>query len=263
MKNQITIREANSKTDTAAFWEQLHSYHERDIFPNPKDESLKHFLNDAEYRAQIEHVHNRPQDNCYYLFFQRNGQDVGFALPVIFTSEDGKCFIMEFCVYPEFRGNGTGRACAAVLLDWAKARGARYAELNYGGDERRLRFWRRIGFVENGVDEWGEPLMLLPPAEAVPFTVELLNDPTDWQLLKLENGFKREIGEETLIKFQLPVSVKKLDEEALISITQNDKKMEAGKIKFILLDGIGHAVIDSSVTKEEMLEGFRYVVEEN
>ena len=88
------------------------------------------------------------------------------------------------------------------LLDWAKARGARYAELNYGGDERRLRFWRRIGFVENGVDEWGEPLMLLPPAEAVPFTVELLNDPTDWQLLKLENGFKREIGEETLIKFQ-------------------------------------------------------------
>lgn len=169
MKNQITIREANSKTDTAAFWEQLHSYHERDIFPNPKDESLKHFLNDAEYRAQIEHVHNRPQDNCYYLFFQRNGQDIGFALPVIFTSEDGKCFIMEFCVYPEFRGNGTGRACAAVLLDWAKARGARYAELNYGGDERRLRFWRRIGFVENGVDEWGEPLMLLPPAEAVPF----------------------------------------------------------------------------------------------
>ena len=202
MKNQITIREANSKPDTAAFWEQLHSYHERDIFPNPKDESLKHFLNDAEYRAQIEHVHNRPQDNCYYLFFQRNGQDIGFALPVIFTSEDGKCFIMEFCVYPEFRGNGTGRACAAVLLDWAKARGARYAELNYGGDERRLRFWRRIGFVENGVDEWGEPLMLLPPAEAVPFTVELLNDPTDWQLLKLENGFKREIGEETLIKFQ-------------------------------------------------------------
>ena len=60
MKNQITIREANSKTDTAAFLEQLHSYHERDIFPNPKDESLKHFLNDAEYRAQIEHVHNRP-----------------------------------------------------------------------------------------------------------------------------------------------------------------------------------------------------------
>ena len=202
MKNQIIIREAISEADTAAFWEQLHSYHKRDIFPDPEDENLKHFLSDTEYRVQIEHVHNRLQDRCYYLFFERNGQDIGFTLPAIFTSEDGKCFILEFCIFPEFRGGGTGRECAAVLLEWAKEHGARYAELNYGGDERRLRFWKRVGFVENGVDEWGEPLMLLPPAEAVPFTVELLNDPTDWQLLKLENGFKREIGEETLIKFQ-------------------------------------------------------------
>ena len=202
MKNQIIIREAISEADTAAFWEQLHSYHKRDIFPDPEDENLKHFLSDTEYRVQIEHVHNRLQDRCYYLFFERNGQDIGFALPAIFTSEDGKCFILEFCIFPDFRGGGTGRECAAVLLEWAKEHGARYAELNYGGDERRLRFWRRIGFVENGVDEWGEPLMLLPPAETVPFTVEILKDPVDWQLLKLENGFKREIGEETLIKFQ-------------------------------------------------------------
>ena len=202
MKNQITIREAVSKADIAAFWEQLHSYHKRDIFPDAENENLKHFLNDTEYRAQIQHVHDRPQDRCYYLFFHRDGQDIGFALPVIFTSEDGKCFIMEFCVYPEFRGNGTGRACAALLLNWAKERGARYAELNYGSDERRLRFWKRVGFVENGADEWGEPLMLLPPTEEIPFTVEILKDPTDWQLLKLENGFKRAIGEEALTKIQ-------------------------------------------------------------
>lgn len=202
MKNQIIIREAISEADTAAFWEQLHSYHKRDIFPDPEDENLKHFLSDTEYRVQIEHVHNRLQDRCYYLFFERNGQNIGFALPVIFTSEDGKCFILEFCIFQEFRGGGTGRECAAVLLEWAKEHGARYAELNYGGDERRLRFWKRVGFVENGVDEWGEPLMLLPPAETVPFTVEILKDPVDWQLLKLENGFKREIGEESLTKIQ-------------------------------------------------------------
>lgn len=202
MKNQIIIREAISEADTAAFWEQLHSYHKRDIFPDPEDKNLKHFLSDTEYRVQIEHVHNRLQDRCYYLFFERNGQDIGFALPAIFTSEDGKCFILEFCIFPEFRGGGTGRECAAVLLEWAKEHGARYAELNYGGDERRLRFWKRVGFVENGVDEWGEPLMLLPPAETVPFTVEILKDPVDWQLLKLENGFKREISEESLTKIQ-------------------------------------------------------------
>lgn len=68
MKNQIIIREAISEADTAAFWEQLHSYHKRDIFPDPEDENLKHFLSDTEYRVQIEHVHNRLQDRCYYLF---------------------------------------------------------------------------------------------------------------------------------------------------------------------------------------------------
>lgn len=202
MKNQITIREAITEADIAAFWEQLHTYHMRDIFPDSEDENRKHFLDDSEYRAQIQRVHDRQQDRCYYLFFHRNGQDIGFALPAIFTSEDGKCFILEFCIFPEFRGGGTGRECAAVLLEWAKEHGARYAELNYGGDERRLRFWKRVGFVENGVDEWGEPLMLLPPAETVPFTVEILKDPVDWQLLKLENGFKREIGEESLTKIQ-------------------------------------------------------------
>ena len=186
MKNQITIREAITEADIAAFWGQLHTYHMRDIFPDPEDENRKHFLDDTEYRAQIQRVHDRQQDRCYYLFFHRNGQDIGFALPAIFTSEDGKCFILEFCVFPAFRGSGTGRTCADALLSWAKMRGARYAELNYGGDERRLWFWKRVGFVENGADEWGEPLMLLPPADPVPFTVEVLEDPDDWQLRKLE-----------------------------------------------------------------------------
>ncbi|MBP3658381.1 MAG: GNAT family N-acetyltransferase, partial [Oscillospiraceae bacterium] len=153
MKNQITIREAITEADIAAFWGQLHTYHMRDIFPDSEDENRKHFLDNTEYRAQIQRVHDRQQDRCYYLFFHQNGQDIGFALPAIFTSEDGKCFILEFCIFPAFRGGGTGRSCADALLSWAKMRSARYAELNYGGDERRLRFWKRVGFVENGADE--------------------------------------------------------------------------------------------------------------
>ena len=34
---------------------------------------------------------------------------------------------------------------------------------------------------------------------------------------------------------------------------KNDKKMDAGKIKFILLDGMGNAVIRDDVTDSEML----------
>ena len=194
MENQITIREAIRSTDIAAFWEQLHTYHKRDIFSDPESEDLEYFLG-SEYYDHMMKIHSRPQDRCYFLFFQRDGQDIGFAMPVIFTSEDGKCFFMEFCVYPEFRGNGTGKECARVLLDWAKEYGALYAELNHGSNERRRHFWDTVGFIENGADEWGEPLMILPPAENVPITVEVLADPKDWQLKKLENGFLQEIGE--------------------------------------------------------------------
>lgn len=197
MENQITIREAVTEKDVERFWEQLHLYHRRDIFQNSDGEELEYFLG-QEYREHMMKVSRRPQDRGYFLFFERCGQEIGFAMPVIFPSEDGKCFLMEFCVYPEFRGNGTGKECARTLLDWAAEKGALYAELNYGGDERRQRFWRSLGFLENGADEWGEPLMLLPTEEEVPFTVEILSDPEDWQLLKLENGFKREIGEESL-----------------------------------------------------------------
>ena len=198
MKNQITIREAVMEQDIAVFWQQLRIYFIRDIFPNPEDEDREYFLSDTEYRADMQKIHDRPQDRCHYLFFHRNGQDIGFAMPVIFNTEDGKCFIMEYCVYPEFRGSGTGKACAAVLIDWARENGALYAELNYGSNERRFRFWESLGFVENGVDEWGEPLMILPPKDEVPITVEILSDPEDWQLKKLENGFLKEIAEQML-----------------------------------------------------------------
>ena len=197
MNDQISIREAITETDVASFWAQLRVYQQRDIFPDPEDESLDYFLSE-DYRSQVQAVHDRQQDPLYYLFFRRHGQDIGFAMPAIFTTEDGKCFIMEFCVYPQYRGGGTGTQCAQALLRWAKERGAVYAELNYGGDERRQRFWARLGFVPNGADEWGEPLMLLPPEEALPFTVERLADPEDWQLMKLENGFLTEISEEPL-----------------------------------------------------------------
>lgn len=197
MENQINIREAITEDDDALFWEQLRSYFKRDIFPNDSDEDREYFLG-AEYCNTIKKIHDRPQDRCRYLFFRRNGQYIGFAMPVIYTTEDGKCFIMEFCVYPEFRGNGTGKECARVLLNWARENGALYAELNYGRSDRRLHFWEDAGFKKNGADEWGEPLMLLPPTEDIQITVEVLCDSEDWQLMKLENGFLTEIGELTL-----------------------------------------------------------------
>lgn len=193
MENRITVREAITEIEIAAFWEQLYNYYKRDIFPDSVDGEQNHFLG-VEYRQHMEIIHKRPQDRCYYLLFYQNEQNVGFAMPVIYTSEDGKCFIMDFCVYPEFRGNGMGKECARALLKWAEKNGAFYAELNYSDNVRRKHFWQSIGFVQNGSDQWGDPLMLFPPKERAPISVEILTDSEDWQLQKLENGFRAEVG---------------------------------------------------------------------
>ena len=52
--------------------------------------------------------------------------------------------------------------------------------------------------------------------------------------------------------FFIPTSISGLNTEEVIVATKNDKKMEAGVIKFILLDRVGHAYIDRTVTKDEM-----------
>lgn len=197
MENQIFVREAFTETDILSFWEQLYEYLRRDIFPDIADEDKEYFMSD-EYRSAVKMLHDRQEDRCHYLFFELDGRDIGFALPVIYNTEDGKCFIMEYCIYPKFRGKGIGRRCADVLMSWAKANGSLYAELNCTQNEQRISFWKSVGFIENGVDEWGEPLMLMPPEDNVPIEVDILDEPDDWQFRKLENGFLKEIGEQAL-----------------------------------------------------------------
>ena len=200
MDNQITIKELTTSEEAARFWVELHSYFQRDLFPddgsNPeRGEELGYFLGEG-YRAAVEKLHARQADPLYYLAFVRGGAEVGYAMPALYPGEDGKCFIMEFWVLPEFRGGGTGHACARALLDWARSRGAAYFELNAEGEPRR--FWASLGFAPNGLDEWGRPCMLLPPGETLPMAVERLAGPESWQLYKLENSFLAEIGEEPL-----------------------------------------------------------------
>lgn len=59
---------------------------------------------------------------------------------------------------------------------------------------------------------------------------------------------------DTMARFGLPVSLEGLglDTEQIILTTKSDKKMDAGKIKFVLLNGIGSAFVDRTVTDEEM-----------
>lgn len=54
------------------------------------------------------------------------------------------------------------------------------------------------------------------------------------------------------VPFGLPISIDDISPEEILEAARSDKKMENGKIKFILLRQIGEAVVDSSVTFEEM-----------
>lgn len=55
------------------------------------------------------------------------------------------------------------------------------------------------------------------------------------------------------VPFNLPISVDGLDTREILKLTKSDKKMEAGKVKFVLLKKIGKAVIDRTVTDDEIL----------
>lgn len=61
---------------------------------------------------------------------------------------------------------------------------------------------------------------------------------------------------EMLHQFGLPSALGNwgLSSEEIVAATKNDKKMESGKIKFVLLHKIGDAYVDRSVTDDEMMD---------
>ena len=62
-------------------------------------------------------------------------------------------------LFPPYRGGGTGHRCYEALEAYTRADGARYYELN-SEKEASVRFWKSIGFVDNGRDEYGMPLLI-------------------------------------------------------------------------------------------------------
>ena len=61
---------------------------------------------------------------------------------------------------------------------------------------------------------------------------------------------------------KLPVCVSGITADDVIEISKSDKKMEAGKIKFVLLDNMGNAVIRKDVTDDDMREALKVVLSE-
>lgn len=63
------------------------------------------------------------------------------------------------------------------------------------------------------------------------------------------------------LPFFLPITLEtEAEPEEILKLTKSDKKMQSGRIRFILLKKVGKAVIDTTVTDEEMLNGIRQLI---
>ena len=70
------------------------------------------------------------------------------------------------------------------------------------------------------------------------------------ELLSMEEYYEIR---DMFVPFYLPITVEGIDPQEILKLTKSDKKMESGRIKFVLLKKIGKAVIDNTVTDEEIL----------
>ena len=126
------------------------------------DEEDVDYFTGQEYRGILEQHMVRERDRQHMVYFRRDGLRIGAASYCTYQSEDGKCFVLDFWVFPAYRGGGTGHRCFEALERYTKADGAVYFELN-STKENSIRFWKSLGFVENGKDEYDMPLFVKRP----------------------------------------------------------------------------------------------------
>ena len=63
------------------------------------------------------------------------------------------------------------------------------------------------------------------------------------------------------VPFYLPITVENIEPEQIVELTKSDKKMEDGRVKFVLLHAIGDAYISREVSDEMLSDGIRYVLQ--
>ncbi|MGB4514600.1 MAG: GNAT family N-acetyltransferase [Bacillota bacterium] len=195
MDEPITVREVESNEDIAEFWRYRDEYITRDIFPNDTlgkpltKEDLDWFLS-KEYKDLMMKLFHRDEDKVRFVFFERDGKKIGFCSYVTYFSEDKKCFLVDFCVLPEFRRRGFGKACFRLLKEKETKKGADYFELNISTEDNRC-FWESLGFEFNGFDEYGNILYQLKPEQLGEITYELFRMKDFDQLKQLMVSYKK------------------------------------------------------------------------
>lgn len=156
------LEKKTTKTETDEFWKKKREYEEKDIFPylDETGEELREILSwfkSPDYYNIIMDLHDNAQKNAKTLQFayvhDDVGQYIGFIMYKIYNLEDGKCFILDFCIEKELRNKNIGTEVFTFFEQYIKkSEGAHYCALNVSND-RNKRFWEKQGFVYNGLDD--------------------------------------------------------------------------------------------------------------
>jgi RimJ/RimL family protein N-acetyltransferase len=138
------------------FWEIQFKYLVEDNIIEPDDYD---YFSGNEYRTTIKNHMIKEIDKLHMVYFVKNDIKIGACQFKTYQSEDGKCFILDFWLFDNYRNKGLGHECFKALEKYTKSDGAKYYEINYSNDNNH-RFWLRIGFIDNGIDEYNVPLMI-------------------------------------------------------------------------------------------------------
>ncbi|NLL76741.1 MAG: 3-dehydroquinate synthase [Clostridiales bacterium] len=76
------------------------------------------------------------------------------------------------------------------------------------------------------------------------------------ELLSMEEYYEIR---DMFVPFHLPISIDDVEPEEIAALTKSDKKMDAGKIKFVLLKKVGKAIVDKTVTDEDIKNAVREI----
>ena len=120
----VQILPVTTAADEHAFWAAKDTYLVEDIIPNnelcaPLTDNERAYFLSAEYREQINRLCTRETDRAQKAFFELDGVRIGFCLYCTYLSEDGKCFILDFCLFPDYRGHGLGKRCFSALRTYS------------------------------------------------------------------------------------------------------------------------------------------------
>ena len=96
--NEISLQ------DIDIFWDEHIKYLIEDGMTSDEDEIA--YFSGRKYRGILEDHMIRNRDKQHMAYFCCNEKRIGAVSYCTYQSEDGKCFILDYWIFPEFRGNG-------------------------------------------------------------------------------------------------------------------------------------------------------------